>query len=157
MCLVLMCIAFFFLLMSRQPISTRPDTLFPSPTCVRAQLRQSRKAVTARIEARSVARATAEVVEADEPALVALGGVVRVDQQLDEIGIDRFVLAPRFAFARGGRGSVGGGNRSEEHTSELQSLMRISYAVFCLKKKKNTIKTRQHSYTQYAHRIIHLA
>src|SRR3546814_8182735 len=32
--------------------------------------------------------------------------------------------------------SVGKGNRSEEHTSELQSLMRISYAVFCLKKKK---------------------
>src|SRR3546814_10461409 len=30
------------------------------------------------------------------------------------------------------------GHRSEEHTSELQSLMRISYAVFCLKKKKNT-------------------
>src|SRR3546814_5469804 len=30
-------------------------------------------------------------------------------------------------------------NRSEEHTSELQSLMRISYAVFCLKKKKDTI------------------
>src|SRR3546814_8374250 len=29
-------------------------------------------------------------------------------------------------------------NRSEEHTSELQSLMRISYAVFCLKKKNNT-------------------
>src|SRR3546814_1668892 len=31
--------------------------------------------------------------------------------------------------------------RSEEHTSELQSLMRISYAVFCLKKKKNTRQT----------------
>src|SRR3546814_377234 len=31
-------------------------------------------------------------------------------------------------------------NRSEEHTSELQSLMRRSYAVFCLKKKKNTIR-----------------
>src|SRR3546814_4868653 len=31
--------------------------------------------------------------------------------------------------------------RSEEHTSELQSLMRISYAVFCLKKKKNQIAT----------------
>src|SRR3546814_8357820 len=30
--------------------------------------------------------------------------------------------------------------RSEEHTSELQSLMRISYAVFCLKKKKNNLK-----------------
>src|SRR3546814_5487956 len=33
-----------------------------------------------------------------------------------------------------------GRHRSEEHTSELQSLMRISYAVFCLKKKKNIIK-----------------
>src|SRR3546814_7303681 len=33
-----------------------------------------------------------------------------------------------------------GRQRSEEHTSELQSLMRISYAVFCLKKKKNTTK-----------------
>src|SRR3546814_5296806 len=31
-------------------------------------------------------------------------------------------------------------SRSEEHTSELQSLMRISYAVFCLKKKNNKIK-----------------
>src|SRR3546814_2304715 len=34
------------------------------------------------------------------------------------------------------RGRAVGGERSEEHTSELQSLMRISYAVFCLKKKK---------------------
>src|SRR3546814_9685954 len=39
---------------------------------------------------------------------------------------------------RGGDLRVGGGGRrSEEHTSEVQSLMRISYAVFCLKKKKN--------------------
>src|SRR3546814_5419841 len=35
------------------------------------------------------------------------------------------------------------GARSEEHTSELQSLMRISYSVFCLKKKNNTIKNNQ--------------
>src|SRR3546814_7985362 len=34
------------------------------------------------------------------------------------------------------------GIRSEEHTSELQSLMRISYAVFCLKKKKHNTKTK---------------
>src|SRR3546814_6449597 len=40
------------------------------------------------------------------------------------------------------RGGVVLGARSEEHTSELQSLMRISYAVFCLKKKKQ--KTEQH-------------
>src|SRR3546814_2591353 len=38
-------------------------------------------------------------------------------------------------------------HRSEEHTSELQSLMRISYAVFCLKKKKKTNK-RQHTNTK---------
>src|SRR3546814_7870428 len=36
--------------------------------------------------------------------------------------------------------------RSEEHTSELQSLMRISYAVFCLKKKKTENKTRNHEH-----------
>src|SRR3546814_10548239 len=35
-------------------------------------------------------------------------------------------------------GTVNGTGRSEEHTSELQSLMRISYAVFCLKKKTNS-------------------
>src|SRR3546814_7128992 len=35
--------------------------------------------------------------------------------------------------------------RSEEHTSELQSLMRISYAVFCLKKKKRKIEQRTHT------------
>src|SRR3546814_4144875 len=33
--------------------------------------------------------------------------------------------------------------RSEEHTSELQSLMRISYAVFCLKKKNNTLQQKE--------------
>src|SRR3546814_1694679 len=38
------------------------------------------------------------------------------------------------------------GHKSEEHTSELQSLMRISYAVFCLKKKTNTKKYKQHLY-----------
>src|SRR3546814_3443959 len=36
-----------------------------------------------------------------------------------------------------GNNAISGALRSEEHTSELQSLMRISYAVFCLKKKKN--------------------
>src|SRR3546814_1338063 len=40
--------------------------------------------------------------------------------------------------------------RSEEHTSELQSLMRISYAVFCLKKKKKTTNTRQQINTKLA-------
>src|SRR3546814_4733593 len=39
--------------------------------------------------------------------------------------------------------NVGHDVRSEEHTSELQSLMRISYAVFCLKKKKKNINSQQ--------------
>src|SRR3546814_2307039 len=43
-----------------------------------------------------------------------------------------------FSFAAPSGPSI---SRSEEHTSELQSLMRISYAVFCLKKKKNKIHT----------------
>src|SRR3546814_2106566 len=42
-------------------------------------------------------------------------------------------------------------NRSEEHTSELQSLMRISYAVFCLKKKKKNTPT-QHDYDNTTHK-----
>src|SRR3546814_5834454 len=42
---------------------------------------------------------------------------------------------------RCGAARCGASTRSEEHTSELQSLMRISYAVFCLKKKKTTIHT----------------
>src|SRR3546814_9551131 len=42
----------------------------------------------------------------------------------------------------------GAGGRSEEHTSELQSLMRISYAVFCLKKKTTITNTIKHQHTK---------
>src|SRR3546814_4634240 len=57
--------------------------------------------------------------------------------------IEASIVEVRRAAARGARGiNMGGrnlaGKRSEEHTSELQSLMRISYAVFCLNKKKET-------------------
>src|SRR3546814_5250601 len=48
---------------------------------------------------------------------------------------------------------AGPSRRSEEHTSELQSLMRISYAVFCLKKKKNKIK--EHTPTIYQSEMTH--
>src|SRR3546814_3552742 len=47
--------------------------------------------------------------------------------------------------------------RSEEHTSELQSLMRISYAVFCLKTKKNIHSTKsrsRHTYTAITHSVL---
>src|SRR3546814_1896716 len=64
-------------------------------------------------------------------------------------GLQRLSVADRQGLAyravpepqRGGRGVA---RRSEEHTSELQSLMRISYAVFCLKKKHiNTLQPKQ--------------
>src|SRR3546814_1134129 len=58
-------------------------------------------------------------------------------QPLDR-GVERRIETEGEGFL-GGRGhwnKLSRANRSEEHTSELQSLMRISYAVFCLKKKK---------------------
>src|SRR3546814_2580364 len=54
------------------------------------------------------------------------------------------------AIAHGAQAATGEpavGGRSEEHTSELQSLMRISYAVFCLKKKTNTYKPNNKAHT----------
>src|SRR3546814_2901482 len=59
-------------------------------------------------------------------------------------GEDLLRLAqPRLAPVRIGLGQARHVLRSEEHTSELQSLMRISYAVFCLKKKKKNTTTLQ--------------
>src|SRR3546814_8650467 len=64
-------------------------------------------------------------------------------------------LVPQIVDAVGDRvpvvaagGSFDGRGRSEEHTSELQSLMRTSYAVFCSKKKK------KHTHAQQSHMII---
>src|SRR3546814_1580152 len=50
---------------------------------------------------------------------------------------------PKPTFSPASATSCARRSRSEEHTSELQSLMRISYAVFCLKKKKKKKKTKQ--------------
>src|SRR3546814_1359427 len=63
------------------------------------------------------------------------------------IGNDRQALDPRIPYGRDKafgitrKPETAGHDRSEEHTSELQSLMRISYAVFCLKKKKKKKNT----------------
>src|SRR3546814_1253615 len=93
----------------RPPRSTRTDTLFPYTTLFR-----SADAHPSRLLGR----------RAGEP---------------DARRRDRARLpgapAPRTARSRRAVGHLAA--RSEEHTSELQSLMRISYAVFCLKKKKN--------------------
>src|SRR3546814_7023003 len=71
-------------------------------------------------------------------------GDQRKEAEQADIAFERLVAEALFGgLGRHDQGSLLGGNgrqrtvrRSEEHTSELQSLMRISYAVFCLKKKK---------------------
>src|SRR3546814_10040207 len=97
----------------RPPRSTRTDTLFPYTTLFRSLLQSvSRRPPTL---TPSSTTPTPQMPEADRLALT--------DAVLREILDD-----PDAAYR-----SI----RSEEHTSELQSLMRISYAVFCLKKKKS--------------------
>src|SRR3546814_12720707 len=106
---------FFFLMLRRPPRSTRTDTLFPYTTLFRsAGVGRARRG-----------RLAAFKVE-DERAAVGAGGFPMVPMA-HEVGAILVEAA-----------GAGAGKRSEEHTSELQSLMRISYAVFCLKKK--TIK-----------------
>src|SRR3546814_4198422 len=60
---------------------------------------------------------------------------------VDRFGSLQVVLRDRFAGAHTPETARRKAWRSEEHTSELQSLMRISYAVFCLKKKKHKYET----------------
>src|SRR3546814_9171692 len=83
-----------------------------------------------------------EVVDAADAVLVA--GIPVLHGRVLDLGVfqrhqldDRSVQLVLVAHRRGAALQVG--DRSEEHTSELQSLMRNSYAVFCLKKKKNNI------------------
>src|SRR3546814_3663940 len=71
---------------------------------------------------------------ADEGDVHESGIHVDPARHLDELG-DRLVGADHDDGLRCGLANPQQGLRSEEHTSELQSLMRISYAVFCLKKK----------------------
>src|SRR3546814_3741981 len=99
----------------RPPRSTRTATLFPYTTLFRSlralldDLEAGRRLVGQTCEAPGLGRlGTARGGEGGDHGLVGMGGR---------------------------RGEPEGGSRSEEHTSELQSLMRISYAVFCLKKK----------------------
>src|SRR3546814_8795143 len=77
-------------------------------------------------------------------------GLQRVEKQL--ANFPPLVFAGEARRLREQLGAVAEGKaflRSEEHTSELQSLMRISYAVFCLKKKKKNTKTTVRSCTTY--------
>src|SRR3546814_4279573 len=78
-----------------------------------------------------------------EKTPAALEHAVRFAQRLGDVGDvpdpERDRTGVEEAVGELERFGIGLGPRSEEHTSELQSLMRISYAVFCLKKKQNKI------------------
>src|SRR3546814_4823009 len=103
---------FFFFMLRRPPRSTRTDPLFPYTTLFRSAPRLPHRATSrCPAPARPLPRTPAQF-----RAGACAAGV--------------WVIAVRMSVPplRG---------RSEEHTSELQSLMRISYAVFCLKKKNN--------------------
>src|SRR3546814_8357522 len=99
----------------RPPISTRTYTLFPYPTLFRS---------TGTVKIAIVGCGAMGSVYAG--LLASAGNEVLV--------VDRWAAHVEAINARGLR-IEGASGRSEEHTSELQSLMRISYAVFCLKKK----------------------
>src|SRR3546814_4427808 len=104
----------------RPPRSTRTDTLFPYTTLFRS--------------------ARGHEIPCDQGNAVVRGLCVLDGERREVHRLDR-----RDDFG-GRRDRVRPYLRSEEHTSELQSLMRISYAVFCLKKKKQTKKHKKKKY-----------
>src|SRR3546814_8830110 len=111
--------------MIRRPtISTRTDTLFPYTTLFRSRSELTRDCCNSRVSYWWVRSSSVpcrlDMSAADSPS--ARESCCRVEKRSSSSG-------SKVA-------------RSEEHTSELQSLMRISYAVFCLKQKKNTKKIR---------------
>src|SRR3546814_1486430 len=77
------------------------------------------------------------------PRDLAHPAAIVADGEADDVGLD---FLERTQVAVGQIEGHADGLRSEEHTSELQSLMRISYAVFCLKKKnaQKIMRTEQH-------------
>src|SRR3546814_3850505 len=111
----------------RPPRSTRTDTLFPYTTLFRSDHR------SAGVEEAAAAR--------------AIGGIP--DIIIVKLELARIAVA--VGLGQDGDRRSRCGKRSEEHTSELQSLMRISYAVFCLKKKKKHHRTIQ-SIDRYEHK-----
>src|SRR3546814_3581802 len=126
----MMFLLFFFLMIRRPPRSTRTDTLFPYTTLFRS----------------GDAAFFPEI--GDERRRVAAvhqhgGDGIGPLRRRGDVEVDGAALAPHLhrGAHRLGQQPVSAEHRSEEHTSELQSLMRRSYAVFCLKKKKkNTTK-----------------
>src|SRR3546814_7045526 len=121
----------------RPPRSTRTDTLFPYTTLFRS--RPDRYGVCQRRRRRRMAAHLAGRRRGLRRAY-DLPYILANPRTLTRL---RPMLLEGASFALGATPHLmikTVGDRSEEHTSELQSLMRISYAVFCLKKKNHTTK-----------------
>src|SRR3546814_9369253 len=108
----------FFLRLRRPPSSTRTDTLFPYTTLFRSQTE---------IDAEGQQSCFIRCDVSDEHEVRALFAAIderfgRLDCAFNNAGVE---------------GTLAATARSDEHTSELQSLMRISYADFCMQKKRN--------------------
>src|SRR3546814_5991352 len=123
-------------MLRRPPRSTRTDTLFPYTTLFRSLVDRLREQRGLQVAAGRV-RGGEEVDH--HRALFQRIGQLEGERLASQVGRGAEVGCGRAGLERGERGR---GQRSEEHTSELQSLMRISYAVFCLKKKKKILNTR---------------
>src|SRR3546814_5280130 len=125
----------------RPPRSTRTDTLFPYTTLFR-----SLSNVDGATEVLTVANDSVDYLQLDIDRAAAGRFGMPVDQIQDAMraqieGVHVGVVADgqkRVPIVIRGDETLRADPRSEEHTSELQSLMRISYAVFCLKKKTHT-------------------
>src|SRR3546814_8063191 len=135
LCLVLFC---FFLLMLRvPPISTRTDTLFPYTTLFRSRLDALALPGGQHLGAEGVVAQRRHIVNGGGVNGGGVNGGGRLRCRLPQTArqIDGCVkrVAAEGPLHPARRGGTRFGGRSEAHTSELQSLMRISYAVFCLK------------------------
>src|SRR3546814_8404904 len=115
------------------PRSTRTDTLFPYTTLFRSRHNELSKAMSLAVHLLPPPQVA--IPETSTFSMIEPNWCPRLRW-----------LMPTF-FTKMDSLSTGTGKaqafRSEEHTSELQSLMRISYAAFCLKKKKTTIKKQE--------------
>src|SRR3546814_9934245 len=123
-------VSFFFVMIRRPPIATRTDTLFPYTTLFRSRGARSRhrRRMIRTCGAASVAPRSSHPFK--KPGHRA--GLLHFRRHPMSINIPTPTFDPGDFLQRWTEYDK---RRSEEHTSELQSLMRISYAVFCLKKK----------------------
>src|SRR3546814_5918454 len=122
----------FFLMIRRPPRSTRTDTLFPYTTLFRS----SNEDHILNLEAYYSTRADDENMHYDQNS--EWESLDNLQNQISESNDVGFTIEGDYVqpFSEKSRLEAGfRADRSEEHTSELQSLMRISYAVFCFKKK----------------------